>query len=195
MALRNALTGPARLDTPESRARTRAGEAPYPSKALAVLDIHRRDRLLEVVASAAQELLRSGDLAVSLQKVIERLGQATDADRAHIFLIQATGEKGRIVDHYVWAAPGVPTPPGFKDAKGLMADIGLHSWVPRLERGETIVGNVRDFEPAARALFERGGVKSALTTAAASASGRARRLMPSRPLPNSSAPRSPARRT
>jgi len=119
---------------PGKRPRMRTGEAPYPSKALAVLDIHRRDRLLEVVAAAAQELLRSGDLAVSLQKVIELVGQATDADRAHIFLIQATGEKGRIVDHYVWAAPGVSTPPGFENAKGLMADVGLRSWVPRLER-------------------------------------------------------------
>ena len=162
MPLRNALTDTAGPDTPGKRTRMRAGEAPYPSKALAVLDIHRRDRLLEVVAAAAQELLRSSDLAVSLPKVLECIGQATDADRVHIFLIEATGEKGRIVDHYVWAAPGIATPPGFKNALGLMADVGLHSWVPQLERGETIIGNVRDFEPAARAMFERGGVKSVL---------------------------------
>jgi diguanylate cyclase (GGDEF)-like protein/PAS domain S-box-containing protein len=43
-----------------------------------------------------------------------------------------------------------------------MAEVGLKSWVPRLTRGEAVVGNTRDFEPAARALFERGNVKSVM---------------------------------
>jgi len=43
-----------------------------------------------------------------------------------------------------------------------MAEVGLKSWVPRLTRGEVVVGNTRDFEPAARTLFERGNVKSVM---------------------------------
>ena len=43
-----------------------------------------------------------------------------------------------------------------------MAEVGLQSWVPRLKRGEMVVGNTRDFDSAARALFERGNVKSAM---------------------------------
>jgi hypothetical protein len=39
-----------------------------------------------------------------------------------------------------------------------MAEVGI----PRLERGETITGHIRDFEPPVRGLFEMGGVKSIL---------------------------------
>jgi len=130
--------------------------------ALAVLDAHRRDKLLEAVAIAAKELLRSSDLGISLPKVIEQIGQATGVDRAHIFLIDAAGGDGGILQHHVWTVPGIASPPEFQNAKTPMADVGLKSWIPRLERGETIVGHIRDFDDAARALFDLGGVKSTL---------------------------------
>ena len=38
----------------------------------------------------------------------------------------------------------------------------MKSWISRLERGETIVGHVREFDPEKRAFFELGGVKSVL---------------------------------
>jgi diguanylate cyclase (GGDEF)-like protein/PAS domain S-box-containing protein len=112
---------------------------------------------------ATKELLRSADLVESLPKVIEQIGQATGVDRAHIFMIDAAAGDGHILQHHMWAAPGLATPPEFRNAKLPMAKVGLESWIPRLERGETIAGHVRDFEPAARALFNLGGVKSALS--------------------------------
>lgn len=48
--------------------------------ALAILAAHRRDAILEAVAMSAKELLRSADLAQSLPKVIECIGQATGVD-------------------------------------------------------------------------------------------------------------------
>ncbi len=44
----------------------------------------------------------------------------------------------------------------------MRAAVGLASWVPKLAQGETIIGNTRDFEPAARVLFEIADVKSVM---------------------------------
>ena len=43
-----------------------------------------------------------------------------------------------------------------------MAEVGLKSWIAKLERGETIAGHVRDFDPDARKFFALGGVVSTL---------------------------------
>jgi diguanylate cyclase (GGDEF)-like protein/PAS domain S-box-containing protein len=130
--------------------------------ALAALDARRRDRLLEAVAIAARELLRSSDLKVSLPKVAEEIGCATGVDRMHIFLVDAVNGDGRILQHYLWTAPGTPTPAEFQNPSMPMADAGLSSWIPKLERGETITGHTREFDPSVRGLFESGGVKSVL---------------------------------
>jgi diguanylate cyclase (GGDEF)-like protein/PAS domain S-box-containing protein len=130
----------------------------------ATVSAHRHEAVLEAVAMSAKELLRSSDLQQSLPKVIEWLGQATGVDRVHIIEIDTDtpSEHSPVVEHYVWSAPGISTSINFQEIKAPMADVGLGSWVPRLTRGETIFGNVPDFEPAARTLFERGGIKSVM---------------------------------
>jgi PAS domain S-box-containing protein len=133
-----------------------------PAGPLAVLGALRRDRLLEAVAIASKELLRSTDLAVSLPIVIELCGQAIGVDRGHIFLIDAASGPKNVLQHFVWTAPGIATPPEFRNAKEPVANVGLESWIPRLERGETIVAHVRDFDSKRRAFFDLGGVKSIL---------------------------------
>ena len=125
---------------------------------------HRHEAILEAVAISARDLLRSSSLQESLPNVIERLGQATGVDRVHMIEIDTDGspEHSPVVQHYVWSAPGVSSSFNYQDIKDPMADVGLKSWVPSLIRGETVVGNTRDFEPAARALFEKGNVKSVM---------------------------------
>ena len=146
-----------------------AGKGPQPrpgehdlADALAALDTHRRDRLLEAVAITARDLLNSSDLNVSLPKVVERIGAATGVDRVHIFLVEAASGRGDILQHFVWILPGLPTPPEFQHATESLANVGLKSWVEQLARGETITGRVREFDPEKRAFFELGGVKSVL---------------------------------
>ena len=130
----------------------------------ATVSARRHEAILETVAMSAKELLRSSDLQQSLPKVIERLGQATGVDRVHIIEIDTDTppEHSPVVQHYVWSAPGVSSSINYQEIKDPMAEVGLKSWVPRLTRGETVVGNTRDFEPAARTLFERGNVKSVM---------------------------------
>ena len=130
----------------------------------ATVSAHRHEAILEAVALSAKELLRSSDLQKSLPKVMEQLGQATGVDRVHIIEIDTDTptERSPVVQHYVWSAPGISTSINLQEIKDPMADVGLASWVPRLVRGETIIGNARDFEPTARILFEIGGVKSVI---------------------------------
>src|ERR1019366_7064780 len=87
--------------------------------ALAILAAHRRDVILEAVAMSAKELLRSSNLEQSLPKVIEQIGHATGVDRVHILKIDtASPGQGHIVQHHLWSASGISTPPLFKDANG-----------------------------------------------------------------------------
>jgi diguanylate cyclase (GGDEF)-like protein/PAS domain S-box-containing protein len=124
----------------------------------------RHEAILEAVALCAKELLRSSDLQQSLPRVIEWLGQATGVDRVHILEIDngTPTEHSPVARHCVWSAPGISTSISLQELKDPMADVGLASWVPKLARGETIIGNARDFEPAARVLFEIGDVKSVM---------------------------------
>jgi diguanylate cyclase (GGDEF)-like protein/PAS domain S-box-containing protein len=146
-----------------ARRRPRNADADTLARSLGLLDRQRRDKLLEAVAAAAKELLRSSDLAVSLPKVAGEIGSAAGVDRTHIFLIDCKERNGQILQHHLWTVPGLATPPEFMNPSMPMADAGLRSWIPRLERGETIAGHSRDFDPAARKLFEANGVKSVLS--------------------------------
>ena len=133
---------------------------------LIALVARRRDAILEAIASSARELLRSSDLNASLQKVVECVGPAAGADRVHILLKDEArlGDGEFAVKHYSWSAPGFSAPAGFYSAIGKsMAEMQPDSWASLLAGGEAIVGNARDFGPAARKRLEKGGVKSVLT--------------------------------
>jgi len=126
----------------------------------AAVSAHRHDAILEAVAMSARELLRSSDLGKSLPWVIERIGRATGVGWAHIIELQAPSADSPVARHYVWKAPAVSSDINYERIKAPMVDLGLQAWVPRLMRGETIVGNTRDLDPAARAQFEQGNIKS-----------------------------------
>jgi len=160
MSSRTAPGAAAKAATPARK--PKQGGSRNLSGALAVLDALRRDKLLETVAVAAKELLRSSDLAASLPKVIEQIGRATGVDRTHVFLVDPAAADGHILQHHMWTIPGMVTPPEFHNIKSPMGEVGQQSWIPKLKRGEAITGHVRDFDPAARAFFELGSVKSTL---------------------------------
>lgn len=135
-----------------------------PEDSLAVLVALRRDAILEAIAASASVLLHSSDIQTSLQKIVEQLGRATGVDRVHIFKVDSTANAtdAWIDGHSYWSAPGVVTPPTFAHTFGTFAEVGLGGWLPRLLRGEVIVGHTRNLEPSARKFFELGFVKSVL---------------------------------
>jgi GAF domain-containing protein len=162
MASRSTAPGAAVIETSQVQALPATSEKL--ADALAMLEAHRRDALLETVAVTAKELLRSSDLKISLPKVAERLGSAIAVDRTHIFLVDPHSPSGRILQHYQWTAPLLSTPPELDDpTQRPMSEVGLGLWVERLRRGGIIASHVRDLNPDARAVLEVGGVKSLLS--------------------------------
>lgn len=131
-------------------------------EALTALDRYRRNALLETVAVAARDLLRTSDLKISLPNVAERIGLAAGVDRVHIFLIEANDGRGGILKHWMWTVENLPTPDDFRNPTQPMTEVGLASWLDRLKDGGMIAEHTRAMAPAARSLFERGGVQSTL---------------------------------
>jgi len=132
-------------------------------RSLSLLAMHRRDTILEAIARSAQELLRSSDVTRSIPKVLELIGGATNVERVHMLVVDPEGplEERHVVGHYVWAAADIHTPELFKEASNIkFTDVGLGAWLPRLARGEMVVGNTRDFGESERRFLELGGIQS-----------------------------------
>ena len=129
----------------------------------ATVSARRHEAILEAVATSAKELLRSSDFQQSLAKVMELIGRATGVDRVHIVELgdSLTCEHCPVARHDIWSAPGVFTSSGFLEIQDSMIDVGLGSWLPRLAKGEIVIGNARDFKEA-RGLFEKGNVISVM---------------------------------
>ena len=131
--------------------------------ALAVLDARRRDKLLRSGSDRCQgtaALVRPGGLAAESHRSCSHRRPASTAAIFSWSTRQAAA--GDILQHSVWSAPGIATPPEFQNAQEPVSNVGMKSWIAKLERGETIVGHVRDFDLEKRAFFELGGVKSVL---------------------------------
>jgi hypothetical protein len=135
------------------------------SNSLATLAIHRRNAILEAIAVSARELLRSPDLDTSLQRVVECVGPAVEADRLSIVLKDGgfqPCQRGSIGKHYTWNAPG-PDLPELSGTRGKVAtDEGLASWMPILAGGNVIVGKTEDFDSDARRHLQFDGISSVL---------------------------------
>ncbi len=132
-------------------------------RSLSMLALHLRDTILGAIAKSAQELLRTSDVKRSIPIVLELIGRATNVERVHMLVVDATGpvEARHVVDHYLWASEAVQTPEPFSDGINVgFVDVGIGAWLPRLARGETIWGNSKDFEDSARKFLELGGIQS-----------------------------------
>ena len=132
-------------------------------RSLSILELHRRDSILEAIAKSAQELLRSSDVARSIPKVLEVIGRATNVERVHMLVVDAKDavEARHVVDHYLWATEDIYTPDLFSDGSNVkFADVGMGAWLPRLARGDTIWGSSKDFEDSERKFLELGGIQS-----------------------------------
>jgi len=134
-----------------------------PDRALSRLAINRRDAILGAIALSAPELLRSADIRHSIPKVLEYVGRAVGVERVHLLQTQPSGRDARVVDHYLWNEVETPVPSVLRQPFSNLAEIGVDSWVPQLMRGETVMGDTRDFTPLARQFFERAGILSTIT--------------------------------
>ncbi len=110
--------------------------------------LRRRDAILEAVAFAAEEFLKTTDWERSIQDVLARLAVAVNA--THAYLIQIAGDQTatpQTTVRSVWTAPD-STP---VDISELNAEhfVSLEPWRDLLMQGQSIHGSVKDF-PAFR---------------------------------------------
>ena len=126
--------------------------------------IARRGAILEAVSYAAERLLRGTDWRGCMGEILERLGRAADVSRVYVFNNRqgddATLHTSQLFE---WAAEGV-TPqidaPELRDVP--MEAVGMGRWCALLERGEAVIGRVRDFPAGERAMLEPQQIRSIL---------------------------------
>jgi diguanylate cyclase (GGDEF)-like protein/PAS domain S-box-containing protein len=126
--------------------------------------LSRRDAILDAVATSATELLHSSDPRSVFANVLERVGHAADASRAHLFEVRTAAKGQPVVDELCrWDAPGFAISPEWEQVIAEdMSKIGIGSWVPKLKAEQTITGVVRSFEPPVRTFLRAQGVLAAL---------------------------------
>lgn len=123
----------------------------------------RRDRILEAVNRGAAILLNSPDWDEGLRGLLERIGLAVGASRAHVFQNESL-EGGRLVSTltHEWCRPGAPS--GLANpllVRGPYEDY-LGRWVSLLSSGAAIHGNTRDFPEAEQVPLRSLGIRSCL---------------------------------
>ena len=104
----------------------------------------------------AERLLTAPNDTETLNQILARLGNATDASRAYLFR-----RKPEVMDRPVvsqiaeWVAPGIEPQidnPALHQVD--LAEPGLRRWGEMLIKGELIVGHVSDFPPGEQVLLE-----------------------------------------
>ncbi len=102
-------------------------------------EIASRDRILEAVGYAASCFLSQGDWESRIDAVIRRLGEASDASRAYLYMIDWRGHLPSAWLKGEWAVPGISA------GKPDHLDGTIYGQVlPLFLRGETIAGSLND---------------------------------------------------
>ncbi|MBI5506094.1 MAG: PAS domain S-box protein [Deltaproteobacteria bacterium] len=124
--------------------------------------LRRREAILETVAVAAHQFLRTPDWTRNIQEVLARLGSATGVSRAYA-LENHRGADGTLLmrQRYEWVAPGMSPRadnPELRDLPWLAA--GLGRLMEELGRGGTVHGHVREFPETERAFLASQQIRS-----------------------------------
>ena len=128
-------------------------------------DLRRRDEILSTVSRAATVLLAGSPWKDAAPGLLESLGRAAQASRAHIFELSRRDE-GELTatQRYEWVAAGVRPEianPRLQDV--VLADHGLRDMAELVERNEVYAAHVRELPAEAQALLEPQDVASLLT--------------------------------
>ncbi|MFN7994975.1 MAG: ATP-binding protein [Bryobacteraceae bacterium] len=112
----------------------------FNSMADAILD---RNRILEGVRFAGQQLLSADDWSRTITEVLAKIGQAAEVSRTYIFK-NHTDAEGILfsTEQYEWTAPGIrSTRETWQNFR--WQGSGLEAWPEQLSRGEIVVADLR----------------------------------------------------
>lgn len=127
-------------------------------------ELHRRDRLLQGVTQASQQLLTAADFQAALPQVLKILGQAAAVDRVYIYENHPhpqTGEPAMSVRHE-WTEADVPTSLEQPHWQNRPYRDGLMRWYQAFLAGQSLCERVQALPAAERSLLQAKGVKSIL---------------------------------
>lgn len=113
----------------------------------------RRDEILEALAFAAGQLLRTVDWSEGVQAVVDRLGEATRADRAYVFENRAGDDDDEILAtlRFEWCTEGVEPRIGNPELVDVpWKTAGFGEWYDVLVGGGAVLGRPEDFSPPTR---------------------------------------------
>ncbi|MBI4661834.1 MAG: HAMP domain-containing protein [Verrucomicrobia bacterium] len=118
--------------------------------------LQHRNRILESVRFAAQELLSTDDWRTVIGEVLAKLAQAADVGSAYIFE-NHTGPDGEALfsQRYEWIAPGGSSSLDSARWQNLRwQGAGLDKWMEVFRRGEFASAHVRELGDAERAVID-----------------------------------------
>ena len=118
---------------------------------------------LEGVIEAINQLLTHSDRQEGIDRALAALGAATNVDRIYIWEnhFHPSSTEVLLSQRAQWQADGI-TDRIEAQFQSLSYRECLPNWYESLERGQPIVGAVRDFTPCERDLFARWGIRSIL---------------------------------
>lgn len=121
----------------------------------------RRDAILGAVALAAERFLRTLSWRDHITAVMESLGQATQVSRVIIYENHWESD-GTLLwyQRYAWTPVMAPMAHLLEERAIQPVAVGWGRWLPDLERGKWIHGNVRDFPANEQALLAAQGIRS-----------------------------------
>ncbi|MEM6715703.1 MAG: EAL domain-containing protein [Cyanobacteria bacterium P01_C01_bin.147] len=131
----------------------------------AELELLERDRLLQGVTQASQQLLTNLNIEASISKTLATLGQATEADRVYIYEHHAHPVLGELCMsiRYEWTqtniAPSIDQPHWQNKC---YSEHGLMRWYRTFQAGHPVRGQVANFPPPEQELLKRDAIISIL---------------------------------
>jgi len=128
------------------------------------VELRKRESILEAVTFAAEQFLKTSDWRENIDRVLERLGRATNATHAYLFEdhINVQGEPVTSM-RYEWTAPGYPSDmDGRSFQNSLIHQDGFEEQVEKLQRGDVRMETFSTFNSIEKESAEMRGIKSIL---------------------------------
>lgn len=124
--------------------------------------LKQREGILETVAFAAEEFLKTPGWRTNIEVVLERLGRTINASHAYLFEdhVNAQGEPVTSM-RYEWTAPGFPSHLELdRYQNSLIHQPGFEKSVETLSKGEVRAGNASTFNDIEKEALQSMGVRS-----------------------------------
>lgn len=124
--------------------------------------LERSAHILQAVAYAAQQFLRTPSVDEAIPAVLARLGEAMAVSRVYVFR-ERTDPQGRPVvsQEHEWVAPGIAPQIDNPELQNFpYAEAGYHRWAEAFARGEAVCGRVRELPEEERPMLQAQGILS-----------------------------------